>query len=202
MTAPKRRPRHDRILAPKTSPEEMAASYAVAPFDRRARLADQTWGADRLPELVSPETARKFGSAIGRLNAALDANDVAHVAHMAAVCIRGFDAMDAEARQLGHVPPDGRVVEAEIDGHRFGVLLDDADWPIVERTRPGLRCYTLREVSLALRDLDAKIAPVKDAFPGAEIIRIGKTRSSRSSEPPNDPIDFGLTADPETEEPF
>ena len=47
----------------------MMCDYALAPFDRRFREMDKKWGCDKLPELVSAETAAKWGSTMEKLNA-------------------------------------------------------------------------------------------------------------------------------------
>ncbi len=54
-----------------------------------------------LPELVSPETSMKYGSAISKLNLALRENDPAMVRERAEICMRGLVAMQSEAESLG-----------------------------------------------------------------------------------------------------
>jgi hypothetical protein len=169
---PRRERKHDRLHWGAQSPETLAVDHALAPFDRAANEANRTWGIDRLVELVSPETAAKFGGVIARLNEAIDANDPDRVAAYVGTAIRGYAALDAEARRLGHTPPIPHVIETDVDGHHFGVLVDNADVERVRTERPTLRLYTLREVSIALRMLeDAGVAAIKDAFPaGAEVV--------------------------------
>jgi hypothetical protein len=36
---------------------------------------DKKWGVDRLVELVSPDMAERYGAAMAKLNAAIDARD-------------------------------------------------------------------------------------------------------------------------------
>lgn len=195
MARPARRRVHDRITFGAASLQDHIIDHAVAPFDRAVRASEQLWGIDRLPEMVSPETAAKWGSALGRLNAALGENDATAVQHMVNVCLRGLAAMDAEARSRGHTPPDPIVIETQQDDHHFGILLDGALWQRAQEQRPGLRLYTLREVSVALRYLDSEgVRSVAAAFPGAEIVA---ARRQRSGPVPDDPIDLMPTADPE-----
>ena len=60
----------DRLISPSAaSPNEVACDLALGSLDRVAREMDRKWGVDRLPDLVSPEMAAKYGSAMGKLNA-------------------------------------------------------------------------------------------------------------------------------------
>lgn len=172
---PLRQRKHDRLTwGGSPSREEIAVDHAVAPFDRVAREMEGIWGVDRLPHLVSPETAAKFGRTLGSLNEAITANDPDRAADRAAACIRGLRAMDAEARQAGHRPPDPIVIETQQGDHHFGVLIDGAQLAIAQAQRPGLAIYTLQEVSVALQWLDkqALVSGVKQAFPGATVTAI------------------------------
>jgi len=183
MTAP-RRPRRqnkaDRLISPGSTPEQIQVDFALAPFDKAAREIEQTWGIDRLPELVSMETAAKFGSAMAKLNAAIAADDPAETAKKAAVCIRGLAAMDAEARAAGHTPPPPVFWQYELDGKTYTFIRDVQDWPAVAKVLPKERLYTLREAALALAASDqavATIAAVKDEWPGAEIAAVRREAS-------------------------
>lgn len=178
---PKRQGKHDRLTygGGAVAKEEMAIDHAMAPFDRAARAADETWGTDRLIEMVSPETAVKFGEALAKMNEAISANDPEAVAFRAAVCVRGYAAMDAEARRLGHTPPSSGVIVYDLDGWVFGVLPDGRLWRQAEQEHPGLRVYTIREVGLLLRASEANVPlldSIKSSFPGAEVVAIRKKR--------------------------
>ena len=163
--------KHDRIANPgQTTREQIAVDHALAPFDRAAREMDTRWGIDRLPEMVSPETAARYGRTLGSLNAAIDAEDVETAHDRAAACIRGMKAMDAEAVALGHCPDAAPVVV--LDGFDFGILLDDRQWRKAEKQHPGLRLYSLRELAVLAQAAEGNhplMAPVKDAFPGATV---------------------------------
>jgi hypothetical protein len=175
MTRPRPRRKHDRVTWSGASREDIAVDHAILPFDQAARLMDARWGIDRLPALVSPETAARYGRTLGSLNAAIEATDEARATDRAQACIRGMAAMEAEARAAGHVPPTSGVLEADIDGFRFGILPDPAMWRIAEREHPGLPIYTLREISVLLRakdTADGMVAAVKSAFPCAEVTAI------------------------------
>ena len=75
MTRPQRHHKGDRLMHSGAKPEEVACDFALGPFDTAARDTERKWGINRLEGLVSPETAAKYGSAIGKLNAALGTNE-------------------------------------------------------------------------------------------------------------------------------
>jgi hypothetical protein len=173
MTKPLRQRRGDRLTSHKATSEEVQADYATGPFDAAARRMDLKWGVSRLPDLVSPETAARFGAAIAKLNAAIDAADPDLVIAKVKVCIKGFEFMDAEATASGAQPADPEVMEYDLDGFRFGILRDAAAWMAAQEARPDLRLYTLAEVATALKGVTGPIVDaVRDAFPGARITSV------------------------------
>jgi hypothetical protein len=179
MTAPARPRRHrkgDRLLAPGATAADIQVDYAVAPFDRAARQADEAWGTDRLPELVSPETAARYGSAIAKLNAAIDSGDAAEVAARAAVCVRGLAALDAEARQRGHTPAPPEMWHFTTDDGKPFVLIRDASlWDAAQAASPGATVHTLREAVIALQVYrSAPLDAARKHFPGAEVVAFRK----------------------------
>jgi hypothetical protein len=161
-TSIKHRREGDRLLTPDGPPVLAACDYAVAPFDRAALDADRTWGQNRLPELVSPETAARYGSAIGKLNAAIRENDEAEVIARVHVCIRGLAAMDQEARQRGHKPLRPTYWQGEVNGRRCAIVREPGDWPVVARELPGVSIYTLDE---ALHALEYRLPPLDNGQP-------------------------------------
>jgi hypothetical protein len=173
MTATPRRPRRqklgDRLTSPDARAEEIACDHAVAPFDRVATEMDRTWGVDRLPELVSPETAGKYGSALAKLNAALDTGNQEDCAARAAVCIRGMQAMDREARAAGHTPMPSGFWMHEQNGDTIIIAQDNRDWPLIEKMHPGIPIFSLREVANALEAYGNTVMAVKETFAGSEI---------------------------------
>ena len=149
--------------------------YALAPFDRAANDMDLKWGIDRLPYLVSPATAAKYGSAVAKLNAALETHDPAEVQARVEVCIRGMAAMDAEAEANGSPKARPEVIEFEYDGRRIGIMPDKDWWQTVKAERPDLTLFTLREVGVALAFMQGNnpvIAEAKKHFPKAEVVQI------------------------------
>lgn len=171
----KRQFKSDRLLSPGASPVEIECDYAVAPFDRATREMDLKWGVDRLPTLASPETARKFGSAMAKMNAAIEAGDPTETVARVGVCIRGLSALDQEAEAAGHAKADPSIWEYQLDGVTFAIMADGTSWPAIKAARPDLMLFTMREVALALKATSLTAQPVqsvKDNFPAATVTRI------------------------------
>lgn len=188
---PRRQKLEDRLIRQDANKEEIKCDLALAPFDRAAREADWTWGVDTLPELVSTTTAEKYGSALAKLNEAINQNDSAVVAARAAVCVRGLAVMDAEARAAGKKPASDDVLIVEADGHQFGILHDDRGWPRVQEAHPDLPILTRREVAMAIRvyrrtKLNEMMREAKSAFPDHKIVSM-----NIEDEIIDDPIPFG-----------
>lgn len=193
---PRRQKKHDPITYGGAPAVEVQCDMATAPFDHAVREAERTWGVDRLPDLVTAETAARWGLALGKLNEALAANDPEQVKTWVNVCIRGIAAMDAEARAAGHQPSNPDIWEIELDGKRIGIIRDGREWPAAQAKRPDLSIFNLREVAVALmahRSALEGVLAAKAAFPGAEVAEIRTAAQRRSESFPDDPIPFGQT---------
>ena len=174
---PGRQKLEDRLISPSAaSPEGIGCDMALGGLDRMAREMDRKWGVDRLPDLVSPEMAAKYGSAMGKLNAAIRESDVAHTVARVEVCVRGLKAMDAAADAAGVDQSDPEIWEYELDGHTFGIIADGRDWPAAYAKREGLTIHTMREVALALKNYGQTVLDVKQAFNGAEVVAVRKIK--------------------------
>jgi hypothetical protein len=174
---PQRQRRHDTLLMGSSTRGQMAVDHAIAPFDRVAREMDATWGIDRLPSLVSPETAAKYGRTIASLNEAIEAADEFRAADRAQACIRGMAAMDAEARAAGHTPPSSGVLVCDDGEAPWGLLPDHTLWKQATEEYPGMRIYTLRELGVLIKAAEdgyPGLADVRDAIPGVEIKRMAQ----------------------------
>lgn len=183
---PTRQKKDDRILHKGATANEIKADLALAPFDAAVREMDRKWGIDRLPELVSVESAAKWGKAMAGLNGAINAHDPDKTKFWVEVCLRGLASMDAEAVSLGRSVSDPDIWEYELDGTVFGIIADNREWPAAYAKRPGIAIYTLREVAVALQaHKNGLVSAVKIAFPGAEIKAI-----RRKPEDLEDEIDF------------
>lgn len=187
---PRRERKADRILTPDARAEEIRCDAALAPLDRLARQMDDRWGVDRLVELVSPETAERYGSALAKLNEAIRESDPPTVLHRAKVCIRGLEAMDAEALELGRTPNTGEYWEYEYEDLKFAIVRDNSEWPLVKKERPELQIYSLREIAVILKSVAgiSFIDTVKREFPQAEIKKIKERLPDDFWENGGDPI--------------
>ena len=173
---PTRQRKADRLMHHGKSQDEIQCDYALGPFDRMAYDMDKKWGVDMLCELVSPETAAKYGSAMAKLNAAIDAQDPAMVAARAAVCMRGMQAMDAEATAAGKQPASDDVWILAFNGKQIGLLKNGRGWKAVHAAHPDLQLVTENDVILALEALEASKlgqmkAMIEGSFPEAEVTR-------------------------------
>lgn len=173
---PTRQRKSDRMIHHGVSQEEIQCDYALGPFDRMAVEMDRKWGVDMLVELVSPETAAKYGSAMAKLNAAIEAQDPAMVAARAAVCMRGMQAMDAEATEAGKQPASDDVWILAFNGKQVGLLKNGRGWKKVAEQHPDLQLVTENDVILALEAFEASKlgqmkAMIEGSFPQAEVTR-------------------------------
>jgi len=142
-------------------------------------IMDRKYGYDRLPELVSTDTAARWGKAVAGLHEGHDARDAEKVRAWVIVCLRGLNSLDEEAMQNPDnlLPPE--IWDCEVDGETFCIIRDSGRHEHAARLRPGRRIYTTREVAVALRAMQtAVVDAVKDAFPGAEIVSTRTTNQS------------------------
>jgi hypothetical protein len=167
---PTRQKKDDRILHKGATANEIRADLSLAPFDKAVREMDKRWGVDRLPELVSVESAAKWGKAVAGLNGAIDAQDPDKVKFWVEVCLRGLAAMDAEAVSLGRPVSDPMIWEHEYEGKIYGIIEDGREWPAAYAKRPGIAIHTMREVAVALHaHRNGLVDAIKLSFPGAEV---------------------------------
>jgi len=167
---PTRQKKDDRILHKGATANEIRADLSLAPFDKAVREMDKRWGVDRLPELVSVESAAKWGKAVAGLNGAIDAQDPDKVKFWVEVCLRGLTAMDAEAVTLGRPVSDPMIWEHEYEGTVYGIIEDGREWPAAYAKRPGIAIHTMREVAVALHaHRNGLVDAIKLSFPGAEV---------------------------------
>lgn len=183
---PTRQKKDDRFLSGRATAKEIQCDMSLAPFDKAVREMDKRWGVDRLPELISVESAAKWGRAMAGLNDAIDAQEPDKVKFWVEVCLRGLAAMDAEAVALGRPVSDPMIWEYEYEGITFGIIEDGREWPAAYAKRPGIAIHTMREVALALHDRSMSIVnATKLAFPGAEVTAVRRPKADLE-----DDIDF------------
>lgn len=198
---PHREKKNDRILRPGTCADEIRRDMLLAPFDGAAREMDLKWGIDRLPELVTVETASIWATTMANLSAALQNGWVeadqskacADIAACVASALRGLDYMDAEAERLGKPKADTQIMEFAADnGTVLAIARDSRCWQAIKEERPDVVIYTLREVANALEAYGANSDFVKETkknFPQAEMARL-KTTSKVNYAAGGDPIEF------------
>lgn len=183
---PTRQKKDDRILHKGATANQIRADLSLAPFDKAVREMDKKWGVDRLPELVSVESAEKWGKAMAGLNGAIDAQDPDKVKFWVEVCLRGLAAMDAEAVSLGRPVSDPMIWEYEYEGTTFGIIEDGREWPAAYAKRPGIAIHTMREVAIALHaHRNGLVDAIKLSFPGAEVKAVRRPKADLE-----DDIDF------------
>lgn len=176
MKPPKRKRKGDRLLSPGASVKQIECDFAMAGFDEASRAMDRKWGIDRLPALCSADTAQKFGSAIAKLNAAIDSEDPDEVRLRAGVCHRGLFAMEKEATENGAQPVNPKFCQCEFEGKIFTVVQEISDLQNYEKAE-NEAVFTMREAAVLLKSLkmDATIIQqVKDEFPLAQITSLTK----------------------------
>lgn len=193
QTRQRRPKKSDRLLYPDANKAEVQCAYGVAPFDRVATEMELKWGIERLPELVSPATAAKFGAAMAHLNECIGKELPEECTAAANNCIRGLHAMDAEATASGAQQATGDVVEYLHEAEngvvtKYGMMLDGREWQTAKARRPDLLLVTMREVALALHKYHT--APLEDElaahFPDAKITAV---------KPKRPPVDYANGGD-------
>ena len=183
---PTHQKKYDTLLHGKATQAQVRCDMVLAPFDAAVRAAEKKWGVDRLPELVSVESAEKWGKAMAGLNGAIDAQDPDKVKFWVEVCLRGLAAMDAEAVSLGRPVSDPMIWEYEYEGTTFGIIEDGREWPAAYAKRPGISIHTMREVAVALHEhRNGLVNAIKLSFPGAEVAAVRRPKADLE-----DDIDF------------
>jgi len=180
---PKRPRKPDPLLNADATYEDRLCYAALGPFDRLGREMEDKWGIDRLPELVSTDTAFRSGKLMADLNDAINAADPEKVAKLAEIGIRALHKMDKEAKAAGHTPnPD--FWEMEHEGFKFAILRDMRQWPEMKKQRPDLVIFSESEIAIAMKAFGEVgiIEATKKAFPGAEIVRVSKPMKITNTE--------------------
>jgi hypothetical protein len=160
------------FLAATWTEQSQAVTDALKPLERVAVEFEAKWGVGRLPRLVSPDMAARFGSALDKLNEALRENDGEAVAKRAAVLIRGWQALDKAASDAGCEALPLRTIGVRHEGRSYVVAWDRADvHRAASLSDAPENVVTVHELLIAYEALRARIDGVKTAFPGAEVIR-------------------------------
>lgn len=191
--------KHRRARKPDrlTNPEHigvtsiMAKHRSLEPVDKIAAEMEMKWGVDRLPSLVSPDMAAKFGSAEAKLDKAIDDDDQEAVTKRANVMWRAWIALDKEAERLGAKPIDiSKIVFWRSDaGQPYAIFKDNAEALAFAKSGKGegIRYYTLAEISRLIEKWEDQAPFAREAkkeFGGAEIMSVTPTAREMDEEMP------------------
>jgi len=153
------------------NPADQEIMKWLSKLDDVAAGYEADWGIGRLPMLVPPETAAKWDRQMQRLNDAIDKHDLPMIREVVPGCIRGWAALDAQARQAGHAPcaPDAWEVKHPDSGNVYRITknLNDAR----AENRKGVSTWTLEEVARVLEN-NSIVAEIKKEIPGARLTDI------------------------------
>lgn len=172
MNQPKARPPRQSKFVHESPAPDLRCDFAVLPFDRAVREMERKWGVNRLVSLVSTATAVKWGSAMEKLNAAIDARDAEEIAARAAVCVRGLQAMDSEAEGAGAVEVPPGALTGAVGGFRFVIVPDGRCWPQYQDQFPDHVMVTLEQAGSAIKahiENSPVVGEVRKHFPDAEV---------------------------------
>ena len=175
-------------------PNAHAMAMALTPLDAVAREMESKWGIGRLPELVSEETAVRFGVARECLDQAIEAGDVPAVSQAAANLRKGWGVLDAEATAAGHKPFAPEAWAFQIGPTKAAVIQHGSSAKALDALDPGCAVYTLEEIGNMLHAFMGKEAPslaaAKAVFPGAVARVVDKPPESDFNEIIGDEIPF------------
>ena len=162
--------------------------HAIVSLDETASSMERKWGMDRLPKLVSVETAAKFGSAKAKLDDAIRQQDGELIQRKASVLQKGWMAMDREAFNHGAATledlGDDTIHHSHPEnGRRYMIVRQHGASEVVD----GAKVYSLDEVCRVLDKFNlasgGAVEEAKRLFPGAEV-------SGRGARLPDDEIPF------------
>ena len=175
MKRPQRQKSGDRMLAKHAREIEIRIDYAVAPLTKLTADLDKFWGVDTLVELVPPDMAEKFGGAVAKLNAAIEAQDVNEVVKWVGVCMRGSKAMHKAALASGAAPASDEAWLIIADGKQYALLKNGRSWQRFQEKYPDIEVLTEREIIMAISffrksKLGEMVGETKKHFPKAEVI--------------------------------
>tara|TARA_Y100000034_G_scaffold121128_1_gene164956 strand:+ start:688 stop:1239 length:552 start_codon:yes stop_codon:yes gene_type:complete len=174
--------RPDRISNPVDAGNETAEAvwHATKTVDQVARSMERKWGADRLPTIVAPELAAKFGQAKAQLDQAILDNDPQTTAQKASAMIRGWQALDEEATRSGQTGVDASKVwhcRHPETGQPFIIAADTPTAVAVAQTASGT-VYSIDEVTRILA-ASTFVNKVKAAMPGATVEKVEQKEQNK-----------------------
>jgi hypothetical protein len=139
----------EEMILVELEPEKRLAQGHLQRLDEVSRRYESLWGADRLPELVSPELKERWNRQWQKLNAAILESRHGDVVDLAPGCCRAWEALERAAVASGAVAPVGRWFECRMaSGGVLRVCSSalDARIPVPA----GTVAYTMEEVARVL----------------------------------------------------
>ena len=154
---------------------------AVHMHDRVVSDIEKRWGVDRLQELVSENTRRKFHLQREKLWSALTKNDGRVALHEAEVMCRAYAVLEREAKELGCKELTGDYIEGLMpDGKVLAICSDKFEAGKVARDNRDMVVYSIEEIgrilsakeAMAKAKINDAVAKVKGIFAGAEVVSV------------------------------
>ena len=148
---------------------------ALATYDAEGRAREIKWGVDRLPLLVEPELRDRFWAQMELLNKAIAKGSGVDVEETVAATVRGIQALERRAIELGADPVSGEVWEETTpQGAVVAVCRDGASIAKIRDQGRIDRVYTMSEIAAIVEGWESTKAgettnKVKSLFPGAQI---------------------------------
>jgi len=166
-----------------------AIHHALKPLDLIASKMEMKWGYDRLPSLVDPDTAAKFGSAKAKLDAAIETGVVADVVKRSKIMIKGWQALNGEAVKNAATEVSSLIwTHRTEDGLKVAVARSYADIKAGLEVMPELKSYptyTLDEIArLVSADRMNLVNSLKKEMPTCQIIKVQEKYTDLDGEIP------------------
>ena len=169
---------------------------ALATYDAKVRAAEVKWGIDRLPLLVEADLRDRFWAQMDVLNKAIDRGSGVEVEEAVASTIRGVEALERRAIELGAEPVSGEVWEETTPkGAVVAVCRDRSEIAKIRDSGRIDRVYAMSEIAAIVEAFEEGKAgettkKVKSLFEGATIESVKKKSKEEIIAELNDEIPF------------
>ncbi len=159
----------------KTPGTYIAGSEVRDDVDLIASEMEAKWGADRLRLLVGAELREKFDRQRYKFNQAIWHGTLEEVRQEGGRMVKAWQVLDRAAVEAGMAQAAPEVWEVPLrDGRVAAIVRDWRDVPKAKEQQAGrhVLVYTLDEIANLIENLP-QLAVVKEAFPGAQVTRVG-----------------------------
>lgn len=151
------------------TPEQYYINQLLDKLDMKACEVESRWGVGRIDRLVSFDMAQKWTRQMDKLMVAISENDVFTLPEIINGTIRGYEAMEADAKSQGHMPMHEAV--------GMSVRLPSGKELLIVRNRVDAEnahrkdcvVWTLDEVANVIENKFTLINEIKAALPEAEL---------------------------------